>query len=175
MAKSNDIRIPAESVQALRTALFRELGPEPAGHALQEAGYAAGDALFKRLVPGDDADLGALPSASFWDRLAGLFRELGWGRIRQEDMHPGVGAIVASDWFEVDPDAPRSSCPFTTGVMANLLGRVAGEDVAVMQVPCVGEDDRCARFVYGSADALDRLYSGLREGRNLEAALAALA
>jgi hypothetical protein len=171
---SNQIRIPAESFRAMRRSLYHELGPEAAGRALQEAGYAAGDSLFERLMSGEVSDLRDTPSASFWDRLAQLFDELGWGSVRHEEVHAGVGALVATHWFEADPEASGASCPFTTGVLANLLGRVAGEDVAVMQVPCRGDASPCARFVFGSASALDGLYSGLREGRDLDAALAAL-
>jgi hypothetical protein len=172
---SNQIRIPAESIRAMRRSLSRELGPETAGRALQEAGYAAGDALFERLTGGGESDLRSTPSATFWDRLTGLFDDLGWGSMRHEEVHPGVGALVATRWFEADAEAAGASCPFTTGVLANLLGRVAGEEVAVMQVPCREDAGPCARFLFGAPSALDGLYSGLREGRDLDAALAALA
>lgn len=175
MATNTDIRIPADSMHALRRSLSSELGGEAAGRALQEAGYAAGDALYDRLARtlGQDG-LEATPSSSFWDRLASLFRELGWGAVRHEEMHPGVGAIVATDWFEVAGATGQARCPFTTGVLANLLGRVAGGDVAVLQVGCQGEEPGCARFLFGSGAALDGLYSGLREGHDLETALDAL-
>jgi hypothetical protein len=174
MATSNDIRIPAESIHALRRSLAHELGPEPAGRALQEAGYAAGDTLYDRLTRGADGGMADVPSVTFWDRLDALFREMGWGAVRHEGLHPGVGALVATDWFEADPGAAGAGCPFTTGVLANLLGRVAGQDVAVMQTPCEDDQPRCARFLFGSADTLDGLYSELRSGHDLEAALSSL-
>lgn len=175
MATNTDIRIPADSIHAMRRSLASELGGEVAGRALQEAGYAAGDALFNRLTRTVDEDgIEATPSASFWEQLASIFRELGWGVVRHEEMHPGVGALVASDWFEMDDGGGGASCPFTTGVLANLLGRVAGEDVAVLQVECDAQDPGCARFLFGSAAALDGLYAGLREGHGLDTALGAL-
>ena len=174
MESSRDLRIPARSILALRRTLVRELGMETAAPALQEAGYAAGDALYDRLVRGLDHDVAATSSAVFWKRLAGLFRELGWGTLEHEELHPGVGALVGRDWFEVDPSAAGSACVFTTGVLANLLGRVAGEDVAVMQVPCSGGEAGCARFLFGAAPVLQDLYGGMREGQDLQESIAAL-
>lgn len=175
MASNRDIVFPADSILATRRALQREVGPQVAGRALQEAGYSAGDALFARLTraAGDD-ELAATPSAAFWDRLASLFREMGWGAMRHEDVHQGVGALIATDWFEIEPGSGPARCPFTTGVLANLLGRLAGADVAVLQVPC--DDDRadCARFLFGSQQVLDELYSGLRTGRDLATSLSTL-
>jgi predicted hydrocarbon binding protein len=175
MGTNRDIRIPADSIHAMRRSLYQEMGAETAGRALQEAGYAAGDALFDRLTrAASESDIAGTPSASFWDRLSSMCRELGWGTVRHEELHPGVGALVASDWFEVEPDRARALCPFTTGVFANLLGRVAGQDVAVLQVECGGDESRCARFLFGSAQALDGVYSGLREGRDVETSLSTL-
>lgn len=173
MAATRDIRVPADTVLTLRRTLVRELGAEAAGRALQEAGNAAGDALYDRLARGDGG-IGESPSASFWDRLAGLFREMGWGTLQHHDLHPGVGALDARDWFEVDPAARRPSCPFTTGVLANILGRLAGGEVAVLQVPLADGAPGGCRFLFGGADALQRLYGGLREGRDLETALGSL-
>jgi hypothetical protein len=173
MATNRDIRIPADSIHALRRSLASELGAQAAGRALQEAGYAAGDFVFDRLMRnvGDDAVEGT-PTNSFWTRLSTLFGDLDWGSVRHEEVHPGVGAVVATDWFEVGPS--RATCPFTTGVLANVLGRVAGGEVSILQIGCDGEEEGCARFLFGSAAALDGLYSGLREGQDLESALGAL-
>lgn len=175
MATQRDIRIPADSIRAVRRALSTAVGPDAAGRGLQEAGFAAGDALFERIARDTAADdAGSTPARSFWDRLAAMFRELGWGTMRHEEVHPGVGALVVTDWFEVDPSATRATCPFTTGVLANLLGRLAGGDVAVMQAECTGHQPGCARFLFGSADVLNGVYAGLREGRDLDAALSML-
>ena len=172
MAATRDIRMPADTILTLRRALVRELGAEAAGRALQEAGNAAGDALHDRLARGED--IGGTPSTSFWDRLAALFRENGWGTVEHRPLHQGVGALDARDWFEVDPGARRPSCPFTTGVLANILGRVAGGEVAVLQVPLPDGSAGGCRFLFGGPDVLQRLYGGLREGNDLQAALASL-
>lgn len=175
MATNRDIRIPADSILAIRRALQREVGPDAAGRALQEAGYSAGDAIFARLTRTTDAHaLADSPTASFWDHLSALFQEMGWGAVRHEEIHPGVGGLVTTEWFEVEPDGERSRCPFTTGVLANLLGRLADADVAVLQVPCEDHQPACARFLFGSQQVLDELYSGLRTGRDLTTSLSAL-
>ena len=173
MAATRDIRFPADALLALRRTLVRDVGAEAAGRALQEAGNAAGDALFDRLARTADA-LADTPSTSFWDRLASLFREMGWGTLEHLDLHPGVGALDARDWFEVDRSARRPTCPFTTGVLANILGRVAGGEVAVLQVPLPDGTPGGCRFLFGGAAAVERLYGGLREGHDLQAALGAL-
>ncbi len=173
MAINRDIRFPAESILALRRALVREVGPQTATAALREAGHAAGDVLFDRLAR-DDESPESTPQATFWSRLAALFRELGWGIVEHEEPHPGVGALVARDWFELEDGAGRPTCPFTTGVLANVLGRVAGGDVAVMVIDCEGAEPRCCRFLFGSGAVLQDLYGGLRQGHDLRTALGAL-
>lgn len=171
MPSSRDIHLPADSVHALRRALIRQVGAQAATRALQEAGHAVGDRLAGRL--GDD-QVGDTPRDAFWDRLTDLFRELDWGRVEHRAPHPGVGELRAFDWFEVEPDAQRPACPFTTGVLANVLGRAAGGEVAVLQVPCDDGSDGCVRFLFGAPHVLDRLYSGLQDGEDVEASLAAL-
>jgi hypothetical protein len=176
MAATREIRFPADAILTLRRTLVRELGAQAAGRALQEAGNAVGDTLHDRLarLGSDDNAIEDTPSASFWDRLAGLFREMGWGTLQYQDLHPGVGALDARDWFEADPGARRPSCPFTTGVLANILGRIAGGEVAVLQVPLPDGAAGGSRFLFGGSEALQRLYGGLREGRDLDAALGSL-
>lgn len=170
MAANREIRIPADSILALRTTLRQEVGGRAATQALQQAGHAAGDALFQRLD--QDDGLHDTPRATFWTRLSSLFREMGWGTVEHREVHAGVGALVARDWFEIDPDAARPTCPFTTGVLSNVLGHVAGQDVGVMVVP--GDEPGSCRFLFGAGPVLQQVYEGLRQGRELDSALAAL-
>ncbi len=173
MATTRDIRIPADSIPALHRAFTRDLGAEAAARALREAGHAAGDALFERLSRGSGDELGAATSASFWDRLTALFRELGWGVIEHQELHPGVAALVGREWFEL-PEGARTGCHFTTGVLANLLGRVAGGDVAVLEVGCDDGSTGCCRFLFGGGPVLHEVYQALRDGRDLDSTLGAL-
>lgn len=173
MTATRDIQLPAASILALRRSLIRQLGNEPAIRAMQEAGHAAGDALFDRIGQGGE-NVESTPQDTFWGRLGALFRELGWGSVEHQSPHPGVGALVARDWFEVDDDARQPACPFTTGALANILGRAADGDVAVLQVGCETGGPRCVRFLFGAPAVLDRLYAGLREGQDVGRGLAAL-
>lgn len=172
MASNREIRFPADAILAVRHALRQEVGTQAATAAIQQAGHAAGDALFQRLDR--DQTLADTPQSTFWSRLSALFREMGWGTVEHQEVHAGVGALVARDWFEVDPSASTPACPFSTGVLANILGRVAGQDVAVMVVPCDDGDAGCCRFLFGAGPVLQQVYTRLREGRELDTALSGL-
>lgn len=172
-----DIRLPVASLGALRRALTEAVGADAAAVALQKAGYAAGDAVFRHLADATrDADVADLPLTEYFRHLGEVFRQLGWGQLHHEDLHPGIGALDTTDWFEAHTvaRANRPSCFFTTGLLANLLGRTAGADVAILQTECRSRgDDRC-RFLFGSREALSALYDRLVDGETVEASLAAL-
>ena len=172
MASNREIRIAADALLTLRRTLRQEVGARAATLALQKAGHAAGDALYERLDR--DEPLERTPQATFWARLSSLFREMGWGTVAHQELHAGVGALVARDWFEIDPSASTPTCPFSTGVLANILGRVAGQDVAVMVIPCDDGDAGCCRFLFGAGPVLQQVYAGIREGGALESALSGL-
>lgn len=172
MASHRQIRIPAASVLELDATLRREVGAEAATRALQNAGHAAGDVFFDRLQHDDALD--TTPQATFWTRLSALFKEMGWGTVEHQEVHPGVGALTAREWFEIDPHAGTPTCPFSTGVLAKILGRVADREVAVMVVPCADGSPGCCRFLFGSGPILQQVHAELRGGGELETALNAL-
>jgi predicted hydrocarbon binding protein len=174
-----ELALPVASLTALRRTLAASVGADDAAGALQSAGVAAGDALFRVLAQGPTGEPIALAEwseASFWRRFTELFERRGWGRLTNRTLHPGVSALDSNDWVEVDLDAGarRPSCHFTTGMLANLLGRVSGEDVAVLEVECRSKGDPRCRFLYGSPTALEIVYGGIREGHEPDASLAAL-
>jgi len=182
-----ELALPVASLAALRKALNEEVGPDTAARALQQAGYAAGDALFSVLAgrtgnsqdgAGEDADtaISRLPHSVFWRRLSDLFASRGWGRLHHEDLHPGVGCLESSDWVEADPAAAatRPSCFFTAGLLANILGRTAGVPVGVLEVECRSRGDLRCRFIFGGSAAIDTVYAATLEGRSVEESLAAL-
>jgi hypothetical protein len=59
-------------------------------------------------------------------------------------------------------------------VLANLLGQVADADVAVLEVECRSRGDAHCRFLYGSPDALDAVYSRVAAGEEPGYAIAQL-
>jgi predicted hydrocarbon binding protein len=174
MATSNrppEIALPAGALAGMRTALVSAAGPEAAAEALRAAGHAAGDAFYSILAA--QGDPSSLPSAAFWKRFGELFASRGWGQLRFSEVHPGVGALDATQWAEADGDAASQhpACHFTTGMLANLLGRVAGTDVAVLEVECGSRADRRCRFLFGGADAVYAVYERLASGESADAAL----
>jgi hypothetical protein len=186
----SELAIPAASLTALRQALIEDVGPEAAARALQQAGFAAGDAIFAMLAgpaaqahaaSDSETDVHAdavarLPGSVFWRRLSDLFASRGWGRLIHEDIHPGVGCLESSDWIEADPaaGASRPSCFFTVGLLANLLGRVAGQPIGVLEVECRSRGDLRCRFLFGGSAAVEPIYAATLEGRTVEESLAEL-
>lgn len=176
-----ELAFPVESLTALRNALEAQVGGDAAAQALRQAGYAAGDALFPLLAPGAQPDAGTgaaeLPEPVFWRRVSELFAARGWGRLEFSAVHPGLGALEAADWVEADATdgSLRPSCHFTTGLLANLLGRAAGAEVGVLEVECRSRGDLACRFVFGGHDALELVYQALAHGQELDQALAQLA
>lgn len=171
--RAPELAIPVASLAALRQALTSEVGADAAASALRAAGHAAGDAWYPQLAGGEDADVS---ETTFWRRLNHLFSSRGWGSIAHSAVHPGVGALDATDWVEAVPDAAESrpSCFFTTGVLANLLGNAAGADVAVLEVECRSTGAQRCRFLFGSADALNALYTRVSSGSTVDTALSEL-
>lgn len=171
-----ELALPVASLAALRDALVVAVGTESAAQALRQAGFAAGDALFRILAVDDPNELADLPASTFWSRLARLFAARGWGQLSYHEVHPGVGALDASNWVEAVPEngAAQPSCHFTTGVLANLLGRVVGSEVAVLEVECRSRGEPRCRFLFGGAVAVYALYDRIAAGEAADAALARL-
>ncbi len=171
--RPQELALPVASLAALRNALIDAVGEDDAATALRAAGHAAGDALHTTLVAGDGD---AAPAERFWQRLTQLFQSRGWGVLRHEDAHAGVGALSSPDWVEADAfaGAMRPSCFLTTGLLANLLGRIAGREVAVLEVECRSRGDARCRFLFGSAETLDAVYSHVARGENASDSLTSL-
>ncbi len=174
---SPELALPVGSLSALRNALEAQIPGDAAAQALRQAGYAAGDALFPLLGSGPDATAGDLPEVVFWRRVSELFAARGWGRLEFAAVHPALGTLETADWVEADASdgALRPSCHFTTGLLANLLGRAAGEEVGVLEVECRSRGDLSCRFLFGGHDALGVVYEALAHGQGLDQALAQLA
>lgn len=185
--RPSELAVPVGALRAMREALAAEVGDDGAARALRVAGSAAGTAMFRAFlagagIPGDDdaaarERLAEMPDEQFWAMLSTFFGSRGWGRLRFAAVHEGVGALDAADWVEANADAGvgRPSCFFTTGMIAGLLGRITGDEVAVLEVACRSHGAGGCRFLFGSADALGALYSGIAAGHDVDASLAALA
>jgi len=168
-----EVTLPVTALAAVRQALEGAVGAEAAAEALRLAGHAAGDSLFRILV--GETDAAQMPAERFWAGVARLFSSRGWGQLAFSQPHAGVGAFEAGDWAEAaTATSQHPACHFTTGMIANLLGQVAGGDVAVLEVECRSRGDARCRFLFGSADAVDAVYHRVAAGDAADNAVAQL-
>ncbi|HSJ08881.1 MAG TPA: 4-vinyl reductase [Longimicrobiales bacterium] len=171
--RPSELTLPAASIAALRHALATSVGEAAAADALRAAGHAAGDSLFRILA--GDGDAAGMPASQFWSGVSRLFSSRGWGQLSFSQVHPGVGALDAGDWAEAaTATADQPSCHFTTGMLANLIGRTANAEIAVLEVECRSRGDARCRFLFGGPDALDGVYQSVAAGAATEAALTRL-
>lgn len=162
------VAITRESLSALRTALFRDVGPGAAS-LLQEAGFAGGPALYEafgrwlssRRLPAPES----LSATDFPKRASEFFHDTGWGSIQLGELS-AVATIDSTDWAEGDPSHPLDfpGCYYTAGAFADFFGRVAGEPVAVMEVECRSMGAERCRFLVGATDTMQRVYDAMGEG-----------
>jgi len=173
------VALPRASLAALRAALLRDGGPEAAGY-LQEAGYAAGPALFTAFgswlrVRGEPAPE-SLDVARFEQLASEYFTESGWGSVAVGSLHDVVATLDATDWWEdaVIGESEHPGCDFTVGLLASFFGQVAEQPLAVLQVEYRAAGSPRSRFLVGSAEVLDDVYQRLAAGTEYEAAVAEL-
>ncbi|HET7039907.1 MAG TPA: V4R domain-containing protein [Gemmatimonadales bacterium] len=163
----------------LRHVLERDLG-EQTGQLLQEAGFAAGDELYDaftgwladRTGVQDPADL---DSRHLGRMMGEFFRALGWGQLAVERLGAGSLALDSADWAEADPNADTfaPSCHVTAGLLAGFLGRLADQDVAVLEIECRSRHDERCRFLAGSPQTLQAVYEAVTAGQDYREVLAA--
>ena len=84
-----------------------------------------------------------------------------------------VATLDSSDWGECDPNlgAQQPSCHLTTGMFADLFGRLAGAPVAVLEVECRSAGHQRCRFLVGSPDVMDAVYDEMGRGADYDAAV----
>ena len=181
-ARPSELAFPVVSLAAMRHSLTNDVGTDAAARALRAAGYAAGDGLFTALtqpfISGSadhQPDVSTLNANTFWKRLSQLFSTRGWGTLSHHAVHEGVGALDSTNWVEcVEDSATRPSCFFTTGLLANLIGRAAGAQIAVLEVECRSRGDQRCRFLFGAPETLNSVYGLMRSGDSADESLRAL-
>ena len=181
MAQSSDLSgqqmlaLTRASLLSLRSALLRDGNPQAAVY-LQEAGYAGGDALytaFKRWltqrtdIPAEDLDVDA-----FEQRLSEFFSESGWGRIEIGTLDDVVATLDSADWGESEHGhLDHPACHISTGMFADLFGRLAGAPVAVLEVECRSSGQPRCRFLVGSPAVMDAVFEEIGRGATYEEAV----
>jgi predicted hydrocarbon binding protein len=161
---------------SLRAALLRTGDPQ-AAVTLQEAGYAGGAALYESfkawLHERSEIGIEDLDVEAFQHRASEYFSDHGWGTLHVGSLDDVVATLDSADWGECDLHlgAQQPSCHLTTGMFADLFGRLAGAPVAVLEVECRSAgQDRC-RFLVGSPDVMDAVYEEMGRGTEYLAAV----
>src|SRR5256886_17583124 len=57
-------------------------------------------------------------------------------------------------------------CFFTAGMLADFLGRLSAETVAVMEVECRSRGDARCRFLSATPEILEKVYNEMTAGRS---------
>lgn len=174
-AGPREVAVPVSIFGSLRGELEKEAGTLPTVHALHNAGFRTGSAA-AATIGGNGEDPTTLAQGAFWSRLSDFFAKRGWGTLRHEPAHEGVGVLFSADWAEAsegDLEADASCC-FSTGFLSGLLSELAGGPVAVLEVGCRTRGADACRFAFGSEEVIHDLYGRLLDGADFDAALAAL-
>lgn len=165
------------ALSALRSALLRDGGSGAAVY-LQEAGYAGGDAMWdafcRWLAARTDIAPEALDVEAFEQRVTEFFSDTGWGSLEIGSIGDAVATLDSPDWGEADPDASldHPGCHLTTGMFADLFGRVAGATVAVLEVECRSAGASRCRFLVANPELLEQVYEEMANGAKYEDAIA---
>lgn len=159
------VTLPAATLGALHEVLEPDLA--------REVGFQSGAAFLAALddqVGGGGA--ATLDAEDFWARLRDFFAAGGWGVLESERLHPAILSLSSERWAEADGrSSGHPACHLTTGVLADLLSRIAGAELAVMEVECRASGEERCRFLIGNVDALDQVYRSLREGDDFRQAV----
>jgi predicted hydrocarbon binding protein len=112
-----------------------------------------------------DADLLA-------DTLSAFFTHGGWGTVTLTPVGTGALALDSSDWAEAAPGTAQSPmCFFSAGMLADFLGRLSDETVAVLEVECRSRGDERCRFLSATPEVLEKVYNEMTAGRSYAEAL----
>lgn len=170
------VHVPAELLSSVRRALTNDRPPMEAVNLLREVGFELGSAVDEAMrahvaEANGGAEIDSLDPETFWRSAAGFFEGLGWGRVEHERLHPGVGALDLVDWLESSAGGGPPGAHISTGIFTDLLGRLAGAPVVVMEVP---SGPGRTRLLFGSGETLGTVYQALSGGATLDDALARL-
>jgi predicted hydrocarbon binding protein len=172
---SHRLALGRAGLQQLHKSLAQHAGDQAVA-VLQEAGFAAGEGLFQTFQDWLQAEYGVtqpgdLDAALFTEALSAFFQAQGWGAVTIAPL-AGALAVDAAEWAESDPGtAEAPMCFFSTGMLADFLGRLSGEPVAVMEVECRSRNDARCRFLSATTETLQRVYEQMTQGKTYEEAL----
>jgi len=166
-----DIPLTPSSLVALSPTVLHRLRDTAGAQALQQAGYAGGEAAYRSFaawlpgVAGVD-DPGELAAARLTDVLGRFFSTLGWGAVSVSHLSDAVLAVDSADWAEAQPavNLQYPSCSFTSGFLADFFTRLGDAPLAVMEVECRSRGEARCRWLVGAPESLNALYEHLAQG-----------
>jgi predicted hydrocarbon binding protein len=170
------VHLPAAALTALHRVLSQDRSPAEAAAVTRQMGFETGESFYAAFRDWLGTEPSELDADEFWERFAAFFASLGWGRLHFERSHSGVAELSSDEWAEAEPgsQARQPTCHFTTGLLADLLGRVSGDRLAVLEVECRSRGDERCRFALGGAEALRRIYERIRDGDSFQTAVEGL-
>ena len=166
--------LPGDFLSAVRQGLAASRSPAEAAIVLREAGYASGSALYaafeRGLAEQNRGPVELLSTSDFWEALSAFFEESGWGSLQYTRIHSGVAALDSPDWIEADPNAGTSypTCHLSVGILADLLGRLPGGQVAVLEAECRSQGDPRCRFLFGAESTLNAVFQEIQAGESYD-------
>jgi predicted hydrocarbon binding protein len=173
---TNVLGIGRTGLLALRHVLTSP--PSDPATFLQETGYGAGDEFYSgfiRWLPSYAGvqDPSELDASRLGDVLSGFFQSLGWGSLTLESLGGAGFTVDSTDWAEAEPgiNAPAPGCYFSSGFLSNMLSKLAGGEVAVMEVECRSCNDARCRFLAGSPQTLQTVFEAMTAGKDYRQAM----
>jgi predicted hydrocarbon binding protein len=166
------------TLEALRAALLRD--GVAGATALQDAGYAGGEALYDAfgqwLAARGESSAADLPLDEFAREASEFFHENGWGTVNIGALNDSIATIDSADWPEADESAnlAHPGCHLTTGMLAGFFGGAGGAPLAALEVECRSAGDARCRFVLGAGPVLLRIYEAMESGTSYQEAAASL-
>ncbi len=173
------LRLGRRVLHQLRASLERD-GAQAASY-LQEAGFAGGEELYDAfgewLQRARGVDQPSELDVAFLGEVLGeFFADQGWGRLTATPLGSAVMALDSAEWAEAldEQQGEFPSCHLSCGLLADFLGRVSGDQVAVMEVECRSRGEQRCRFLAGSPETLGILYDRMGQGTGYLEALGVL-
>ena len=177
ISKPTGVRLGRRAIHQLRASLERDTGLQAAAY-LQEAGFAGGEELFAAftewLSQKHNVDQPADLDVKFLGDVMGeFFAEQGWGRMDVQPLGPAVLALDSGEWAEAMDErlAEFPSCHLSCGLLADFLGRMSQNVVAVMEVECRSRGEARCRFLAGSPETLGAVYDSMAQGTGYKEAI----
>lgn len=173
-----DIPLLPSSLVALSPAALHRLRDTAGAPALQEAGYAAGESVYRTFaawLPGLAGvdDPGELAASRLAEVLSRFFSSIGWGGVAITQLSDAVLAVDSAEWAEAQPGVGLQypSCAFTSGLLADFMTRLGDAPLAVMEVECRSRGEARCRWLVGAPESLTALYEHLAQGADYQTIL----